>query len=47
MTDRNIKLGLSAFNVQCDNEILRVRFNNIDNAEEKIKKIRENVNTLI
>lgn len=47
MTDRTIKLGLSAFNVQCDNEILKVRFDNIDRAEEKIKKIRENVDKLL
>ncbi|MCB9073039.1 MAG: DUF4041 domain-containing protein [Bdellovibrionaceae bacterium] len=47
MTDRIIKLGLSAFNVQCDNEILRVKFDNIDRAEEKMTKIRENVNKLL
>lgn len=47
MTERNIKLGLSAFNVQCDNEILKVKFDNIDKAEEKIKKIRENVDKLL
>lgn len=47
MTDRNIKLGLSAFNVQCDNEILKVKFDNIDRAEEKISKIRENVDKLL
>lgn len=47
MTDRIIKLGLSAFNVQCDNEILKVKFDNIDKAEEKIKKIRENVDKLL
>lgn len=47
MTDRTIKLGLSAFNVQCDNEILKVRFDSIDRAEEKIKKIRENVDKLL
>ena len=47
MTDRNIKLGLSAFNVQCDNEILKVKFDNIDRAQEKISKIRENVDKLL
>lgn len=47
MTDRTIKLGLSAFNVQCDNEILKVRFNNIGKAEEKIRKIRENIDKLL
>lgn len=47
MTDRVIKLGLSAFNVQCDNEILRVKFDNIDKAGERIAKIRDNVNKLL
>lgn len=47
MTDRTIKLGLSAFNVQCDNEILRVRFDNIDRAEEKLIKVRENIDKLL
>jgi hypothetical protein len=47
MTDRIIKLGLSAFNVQCDNEILKVKFDSIDRAQEKITKIRENVDKLL
>ena len=47
MTERTIKLGLSAFNVQCDNEILKVKFNNIDRATEKIHKIKETVNKLL
>lgn len=47
MTDRNIKLGLSAFNVQCDNEILKVKFDNVDRAREKISKIREKVDKLL
>jgi DNA repair exonuclease SbcCD ATPase subunit len=47
MTDRIIKLGLSAFNVQCDNEILKVKFDNIDRAEEKLQKIRSNIDKLL
>lgn len=47
MTDRVVKLGLSAFNVQCDNEILSVRFDNIDRSEAKLTKIRENVDKLL
>lgn len=47
MTDRIIKLGLSAFNVQCDNEILNVSYNNVNKSEEKIEKIKENINKLL
>lgn len=47
MIDRVIKLGLSAFNVQCDNEIIKVKFGNIGKATEKIEKIRENIDKLL
>ncbi len=47
MTERNIKLGLSAFNVQCDNEILKVQFSTIGRAEEKMEQIRESINKLL
>jgi chemotaxis protein histidine kinase CheA len=47
MIDRVIKLGLSAFNVQCDNEILDVSFDNIDRSDTKLNKIRENVDKLL
>lgn len=47
MTERNIKLGLSAFNVQCDNEILKVQFSNIGRAEEKMEQIRNSINKLL
>ncbi len=47
MTDRNIKLGLSAFNVQCDNEILKVQFSTIGRAEEKMEQIRHSINKLL
>lgn len=47
MTDRIIKLGLAAFNTQCDNEIFEVKFDNIDRIEQKINKIRNNVDKLL
>ncbi|MDZ4082550.1 MAG: DUF4041 domain-containing protein, partial [Bdellovibrionales bacterium] len=47
MTDRIIRLGLSAFNVQCDNEILKLKFDNIDRAEERLGKIRDNIDKLL
>jgi hypothetical protein len=47
MTERNIKLGLSAFNVQCDNEILKVKFSTIGRAEEKMGQIRDSINKLL
>ena len=47
MTERNIKLGLSAFNVQCDNEILKIQFSSIGLAEEKMRQIRDSINKLL
>lgn len=47
MTDKIIKLGLSAFNVQCDNEIMTVKFDNIDRSEQKLGKIRELIDKLL
>lgn len=47
MIDRVIKLGLSAFNTQCDNEILKVKFNTVNRAEERIGKIRDTVDKLL
>ena len=47
MIDRVIKLGLSAFNTQCDNEILKVKFNTVDRAEERIGKIRDTIDKLL
>jgi Domain of unknown function (DUF4041)/Meiotically up-regulated gene 113 len=47
MTDRNVKLGLSAFNAQCDNEILKVQFSTIDKSEDKISQIRDGINKLL
>ena len=47
MTNRIIKLGLNAFNVQADNTILKVKFNNVMSSKEKLKKIRKNVDKLL
>ena len=47
MTDRTIRLGLSAFNVQCDNEIMKVNYSNVNKAEEKLEKIKDNINKLL
>lgn len=44
---RNTKLGLAAFNVQCDNEVLKVNYSNIQKAIDRIHKIKENINKLI
>ena len=47
MTNRIIKLGLNAFNVQADNAILKVKFNNIMSSKERLKKIRSNIDKLL
>ena len=47
MTNRTIKLGLNAFNVQSDNTILKVKFDNIMKFEERLEKIRNNVDKLL
>ena len=47
MTNRIIKLGLNAFNVQADNAILKVKFSNVMNAQEKLKSIRKNIDRLL
>lgn len=47
MVNRNVKLGLTAFNVQCDNAILKVKFNNVKVSEERIRKIERRINSLM
>lgn len=47
MISRLIKLGLASFNVQADNIILTVKYSNIGRCEEKIEKVRENVEKLL
>ena len=46
MTSRNIKLILRAFNNECDASILKVRWNNVTNMEERIKKAFVDLNKL-
>ncbi|MFT9848468.1 DUF4041 domain-containing protein [Aneurinibacillus sp. REN35] len=41
-----IKLTLRAFNNECDNIIMKVKFNNIDASEKRIKKVYEDLNKL-
>lgn len=46
-TNRLIKLGLSAFNTQVDNVILKVNFKNYPRSQEKIDKVAQNVAKLL
>lgn len=46
MTNKNIKLMLRAFNGECDAAISKVRWNNVDKMEERIKKSYEALNKL-
>ncbi|MEH7567853.1 DUF4041 domain-containing protein, partial [Priestia megaterium] len=41
-----IKLTLRAFNNECDNSISKVKFNNIESNEKRIKKVYEDLNKL-
>ncbi|WP_199805114.1 DUF4041 domain-containing protein [Fictibacillus sp. FJAT-27399] len=41
-----IKLILRAFNNECDNAIMKVKFNNIEVSEKRIKKVFEDLNKL-
>lgn len=47
MINRLVKLGLAAFNVQADNIILTAKYGNIERCEDKLRKIRENVDKLL
>ena len=46
MTDRNIKLMLRAFNNECDSAILKIKWNNAQKMEERMKKAYEAINKL-
>ncbi len=46
MTNRNIRLILRAFNNECDSAILKVKWNNALNMEERIKKAFDAINKL-
>jgi hypothetical protein len=47
MTNRIIKLGLNAFNVQCDNTILKVSHSNVKASEERLVKVKQNIDKLL
>ena len=44
MTNRNIKLALRAFNNECDVNIVKTRWNNVDIMENRIRKSHEKIN---
>ncbi len=44
LNNNNIKLTLRAFNNECDAAITKVKFNNIDAIEKRIRKARETLN---
>lgn len=46
MTDRSIKMILRAFNGECDSAIAKVKWNNVDKMEQRIKKAYEALNKL-
>jgi len=47
MINRIIKLALNAYNVQCDNTILKVKFNNMIASQKRLEKIKDNINKLL
>lgn len=46
MNDDNMKMYLRAYNNECDNQIAKVKYNNIDRIEERIIKIGQQINKL-
>lgn len=46
LTNSMIKLVLRCFNVECDNVILKVKFNNYDSCVNKLYGVRENINKI-
>jgi len=46
MVNENMKLMLRAFNGECDTSVLKVRWNNVSNLEERIKRAYEVINKL-
>lgn len=43
MTKKIHKIALNAFNVECDNLILKVKYNNVDAIEERIYKLSDRI----
>lgn len=46
LTNSMIKLVLRCFNVECDNVILKVKFNNYDSCVNKLYGVRESINKI-
>lgn len=46
LTNSMIKLVLRCFNVECDNIILKVKFNNYDSCVNKLYGVRESINKI-
>ncbi|NEZ46117.1 DUF4041 domain-containing protein [Clostridium niameyense] len=46
MTNDMIKLALRSFNLECDNAILKVKFNNIDTCEKRLNLAFDTMNKL-
>lgn len=46
LTNSMIKLVLRCFNVECDNVILKVKFNNYDSCVNKLHGVRESINKI-
>lgn len=46
MTNDNIKQILRSFNTECDNIVDKVKFNNIDNMKERLRKSYDTLNKL-
>lgn len=45
--NRTIKLALNAFNIECDNLIMKVKFNNLGIIKERIEKHADKIRNLI
>ncbi|WP_049669749.1 DUF4041 domain-containing protein [Bacillus sp. FJAT-27916] len=46
MVKKHIKLMIRSFNNECDAVIHKVKFNNVESAEKKIRKAREQLDKL-
>ena len=46
MTDNFLKLVLRAFNGECDSSVLKVKYNNVQTMEKRIRKVYEDLNKL-
>jgi len=46
MNNNNIKMAIRAFNVECDEAISKVKFNNVESMEKKIRKAYDTINNI-